>query len=378
MINFNFSEKCYSCSACAEICPTKAISFDESLHPVINLQKCIKCRSCERVCIGLNEPINDKNMNCIAGYIVKNKNNKIRKSSSSGGVFFQLALKVLEMDGYVCGCIYDDKFMPKHVVSNNIDICKKMMGSKYVKSDMNDCISQIKQIVKNGKFVLFSGVPCQVAAIKRCIKSDKLITLAVVCHGSIERKIWKKYLNEEEKMNDSSITSVSMRDKTKGYLNYGLRFQFENGVEHITYRKKDGYFLKCFTDGLFERRRCLSCAYKAQNIMSDLLLGDAWGMENVFSDFADDMGSSAIMILTKKGKTIFEEVEDSFLIKNADYQDIIYHNPRIMLPSPRNAFQNSFERKLKNSKSNIHFLTEKYAKPTIMNRVIWKLKEIWR
>lgn len=375
MINFNFSEKCYSCSACAELCPTKAISFDESLHPVIDSQKCIKCRSCERVCIELNEPINDKNMNCIAGYIVKNKNDKIRKASSSGGVFFQIALKVLEMDGYICGCIYDDKFMPKHVVSNNIDICKKMMGSKYVQSDMNDCIFQIKQIVKNGKFVLFSGVPCQVAAIKRCIQSDKLITLAVVCHGSIERKIWKKYLNEEEKMNGSPITSVSMRDKTKGYLNYGLRFQFKNGVEHITYRKKDGYFLKCFTDGLFERNRCLSCAYKAQNIMSDLLLGDAWGMENIFSDFTDDMGSSAIMILTKKGKTIFEEIEDSFLIKNTDYQDIIYHNPRIMLPSPKNVLQNSFERKLKNPKSNIHFLTEKYAKPTIMNRVIWKLKE---
>lgn len=38
MINFDFKEKCYSCSACAEACPTKAISFDENIHPEIDLQ----------------------------------------------------------------------------------------------------------------------------------------------------------------------------------------------------------------------------------------------------------------------------------------------------------------------------------------------------
>lgn len=125
MINFDFKEKCYSCSACAEACPTKAISFDENIHPEIDLQKCINCNRCERVCIELNKPEDIEELNCIEGYIVKNKNNEIRKVSSSGGVFFQIAQKVLEMDGYVCGCIYDDEFMPKHIVSNEIEICKK-------------------------------------------------------------------------------------------------------------------------------------------------------------------------------------------------------------------------------------------------------------
>ena len=309
MINFDFKEKCYSCSACAGVCPTKAISFDKNIHPEIDLQKCINCNRCERVCIELNKPEDIKELNCIEGYIVKNKNNEIRKVSSSGGVFFQIAQKVLEMDGYVCGCIYDDKFMPKHIVSNEIEVCKEMMGSKYVKSDLNDCIVKIKQIVEKGEIVLFSGVPCQIAAVKKCVKSDKLITLSVVCHGSIERKIWKKYLAEEERMSESSIIKVSMRDKTKGCLNYGLKFQFENGTEHITFRKNDGYFLKCFTDGLFERNRCLSCEYKGQNIMSDLLIGDAWGIEKVFPEFTDSLGCSAVLVLTEKGKKIFRGIK---------------------------------------------------------------------
>ena len=86
MINFDFKEKCYSCSACAEACPTKAISFDENIHPEIDLQKCINCNRCERVCIELNKPEDIEELNCIEGYIVKNKNNEIRKVSSSGGV----------------------------------------------------------------------------------------------------------------------------------------------------------------------------------------------------------------------------------------------------------------------------------------------------
>ncbi len=373
MINFDFKEECYSCSACAGVCPTKAISFDDNLHPVIDLKKCINCNRCERVCIKLNEPEGIEELNSVDGYIVKNTNYDVRKYSSSGGVFFQIAQRILEMNGYICGCIYDDNFMPKHVVTNEINICKDMMGSKYVKSDLNDCIVKIKQIVENGKFVLFSGVLCQVAAVKSCVKSDNLITLAVVCHGSIERKIWEIYLDEEEKMNDSSIVEVSMRDKTKGYLNYGLRFQFKNGTEHITFRKNDGYFLKCFTDGLFERKKCLSCVYKGKNIKSDLLVGDSWGLEKSFPEFADNLGCSAVLILTKKGKDIFNEAKSSFLIRNVDCKEIICNNPRIILPESRNVFQKSFDSKLEKPNANIHFLTEKYSKPTILNRIKWKV-----
>ena len=174
-------------------------------------------------------------------------------------------------------------------------------------------------------------------------------------------------------MSESSIIKVSMRDKTKGCLNYGLKFQFKNGTEHITFRKNDGYFLKCFTDGLFERNRCLNCEYKGQNIMSDLLIGDAWGIEKVFPEFTDSLGCSAVLVLTEKGKKIFNEVEKYFLIRNVDNQEIIRNNPRIILPAPRNVFQKSFEKKLEKSDANIHFWTEKYAKSTILNRIKWKV-----
>ena len=131
--------------------------------------------------------------------------------------------------------------------------------------------------------------------------------------------------------------------------------------------------MKCFTDGLFERNRCLSCEYKGQNIISDLLIGDAWGIEKVLPEFTDDLGCSAVLLLTEKGRRIFNGVEERFWIRNIDSQEIIRSNPRIILPASRNVFQKSFEKKLEKSDANIHFLTEKYAKPTILNRIKWKV-----
>lgn len=373
MIDFNFKDKCYSCSLCGEVCPTKAISYDKSLHPIVAVDKCIGCNLCDRMCIELNHPKKAESILCIEGYIVKNIDNEIRKSSSSGGVFFQLVKQILDMNGYVCGCIYDDKFMPKHIISNDLETCKKMMGSKYVKSDLAGCISKIKQLVNNDIYVLFTGVPCQIAAIKKYIKSVNLITVAVVCHGSIERSIWERYILEEVNTKKSNIKSISMRDKSQSCLNYGLRFEFEDGTTHISYRKTNGYFLKSFTDGLLERNVCLGCIYKGCNIFSDILLGDAWGMEKILPTFVDDLGCSSIITLTERGEEIFNKIKENFLVKKVDVDVIIGNNPRILKPQVKHPLKRRFEKELNKPMSNVHLLVEKYAKPTLINRIIWKI-----
>lgn len=371
MINFEFKQKCYSCFACKDQCPTGAITMDEDLHPVIDEEKCVDCSLCENVCMEQNPPVTSDSFTCKAAYVVKNKEDAIRRLSSSGGVFFQIAQNVIQTGGYVCGCVYDERFMPKHILTNDIETCKLMMGSKYVKSDLGGCIAQMKRLVSEGNTVLFTGVPCQVAAVKRSIQDKKLLSIAVVCHGSMEPDIWKKYLEEEAK--SGKIKSVSMRDKSKGYLNYGLKFVFEDNSEHITYRQKDGYFLKCFTDGLMERERCLTCAYKEEKIVSDLLLGDAWGMEKVFPEFVDDYGCSAVLILTSEGMRLFEAVSDAFDQKSVESDVLIRNNPRITSPAPRNPFRNSFLRKAGKRTSDLHRLTEKYAKTSLFNRIKWKM-----
>ena len=373
MINFDFTKGCYSCSACANVCPEDAIRFDDKLLPAIDSAKCVNCGKCEKVCIKLNEaaylPKLDEDAE---GFVCKNIDQQERIDSSSGGVFILLAKKVLAQGGYVCGCVYDGDFQPKHIVTNEFTLVQKMMGSKYVKSDMGSCIREMDILLRKRTPVLFSGVPCQSAAVKKCLeKYPNLIIVNIVCHGSIERDFWKSYLDLERQRGD--IMDVTMRDKSRGWDNYGLRIRFQDGTEHTTYRNQDGYFLRCFTSGLFQRERCLHCSYKGSAIVGDLLLGDGWGMDQVFPELCDSYGVSAVVALTETGKHSLAELQPYLISQHISVSQIVARNGRIVSPAPNIAFRNLFQKKCEKKPKEIKNICEKYANPTIICRIINKM-----
>lgn len=377
MIDFDFYKNCYSCGACANVCPKDAIHFDNFLFPVVNTSLCIDCKHCEQVCVKMNEklgqPVLGKNAE---GLVCKNANEIERTASSSGGIFILLAKKTLEQKGYVCGCVYDDEFMPKHILSNTIDDVKKMMGSKYVKSDMGFCIREMEQVLKNGQIVLFTGVPCQVAAVENCLgKYPNLILANIVCHGSIERDFWESYLSIERER--GNILKVTMRDKSKGWENYGLRVSFDNGIEHVTFRNDDGYFLRCFTGGLFERRRCLHCSYKGSAITGDLIMGDGWGMDQFFPDFCDSLGASSVIILSDKGKGLLSSIQRELNIKSIDVDSIIDSNNRIVSPAPDTLFRKQFQRKCRKKPDKLNKYCQEYGNPSLLKKILCKIYAVW-
>jgi len=327
---------------------------------------------CDKVCPYLNEQEYSRKIDG-DGFVARNKDLGIRKNSSSGGVFRLFADEAIRRGWYVCGCVYDEELMPRHIVSDNEVVIRGMMGSKYVKSNMADALAQIKKLRKDGACVLFSGTPCHIAAVRNMFPEDRqIVCIGVVCHGSIERDIWKAYLKSEAKR--GSIKAVTMRDKSKGWLNYGLKFSFEDGTEHITYRKADGYFLKAFTDGLLERERCLDCAYKGDQIKADILLGDAWGMELECPELADEWGLSSVICLSDIGRDFFDAVREGMETREVSVKKLIEKNQRIVSPAKVDTRYKAFKKRFSASPEKIQELCEQYEKPTIMNRISAKLR----
>lgn len=373
MINFDFKTKCYSCGACQTVCDKKAITMSENCLPIVGTS-CVNCGLCERVCPYLNEEKYDKYI-VGNGFVARNKNVEMRKRSSSGGIFKLLADEAVRRGWGVCGCVYDVDMMPKHIVSKNDADIQRMMGSKYVKSDMSGALLQMKNILKSGEGILFSGTPCQIAAVRNLFLDElNILCVGVVCHGSIERDIWQAYLREEQKL--GSIKNVTMRDKSNGWLNYGLKFVFEDGSEHITYRNTDGYFLRAFTDGLLERERCLNCEYKGDRIKADILLGDAWGMEKECAEFADQWGLSGVICMTDKGNDFFESVKSDMDYISVDLESLIAKNQRIISPAKEDKRYKKFRKQFESNPEKIQELCEHYEKQTVINRVKAKLRSI--
>ncbi len=371
MINFDFSTSCYSCTACQSVCPKNAILMSGNGLPTVT-ERCVNCGLCEKVCPYLNERKYEPKINGI-GYICKTRDEAVRLQSSSGGVFYPLAKAAIEKGWSVCGCVYDSEFMPKHILSNKVSDIVRMRGSKYVKSDMSGIIPAIRETLAQNRKVLFSGTPCQIAGVRNCFPKDaEIIYIGVVCHGSIERDIWEAYLKEESKR--GKIVAVTMRDKTKGWMNYGLKFTFQDGLEHITYRKNDGFFLKAFTDGLLERKRCLKCNYKGSQIQADILLGDAWGMDSVFPEMADSFGMSSVVCISEKGEALFQEIVHGLEYKPIVVEEILKRNLRTISPAPGNKHLLQFRKEFERAPESIIALCEKYKKPTWKKKVLSRIR----
>ena len=163
MIKITDKSKCSGCHSCYNVCPKKCIAMKEDFegfwYPEVDIDKCIDCGLCEKRCPILNDMKNDNQPQAYACY---NKNESIRKESSSGGVFTLLATFIIERGGIVYGASFNNEFMVEHIKADNVDDLGKLRGSKYVQSRIGNTYAEIKEYLNQGKLVYFSGTPCQI------------------------------------------------------------------------------------------------------------------------------------------------------------------------------------------------------------------------
>lgn len=188
-------EQCCGCMACEKICPVKAIKLEKDeegfWYPNINKEKCINCGACKRVC-AFNKEKSSKEENEETVYAVKNKDEEVRKKSTSGGVFNSIAVYVIQNSGVVYGASMNKNLEVKHARTSKKEELEQFYGSKYVQSNIEEVYEQILEDLKENRQVLFSGTPCQVSAIKeyvatKNVNSKNLITCDFVCHRSTNK-----------------------------------------------------------------------------------------------------------------------------------------------------------------------------------------------
>lgn len=196
----DIGKKCCGCNSCAQSCPKQCISMSEDnegfLYPSVDTNLCVECHLCEKVCPVLNISSGQYPISC---YAAKSPDEQIRKESSSGGIFSLLAQKIIENDGVVFGAAFNKKWEVVHCYTETLEGLNSLRGSKYVQSKIGNAYEQVKTFLKNGRLVLFSGTPCQIAGLKTFLRKDyeNLITLDFVCHGVPSPGVLRWYLQEQ-------------------------------------------------------------------------------------------------------------------------------------------------------------------------------------
>lgn len=304
--NISEVQDCIGCMSCTDSCPTGAIhaEYNEEgfLVPIVDAASCTGCRQCVQAC-PLCSPIKGS-PNPEECYAIM-ASDEARRKASSGGVFPILAEYIIRQDGYVAGAVFTDDFMVKHIVSDQMDEVRRMFESKYVQSDTREIYPQIRQLLDDGRLVLFSGCACQVAALHTFLKKRKyanLITIDVVCHGVPSPGVWKNHLAEQ-----GDIASVSFRDKALFGWNPSLSMIDTNGNQKMDPSTTPPYFF-AFLHNWILRGSCYDCHFKRQKY-SDITLGDFWGI-NVFLSFDDGLGTSFVTANTPAGRNLLAQLQE--------------------------------------------------------------------
>lgn len=323
MINIIEKKNCCGCGACMQKCPKHCISLQEDnegfLYPQIDESLCVECGLCEKVCPVIHQ---EEGRKPIDVYAARNKNERIRIQSSSGGIFTVIAESVINSGGVVFGAKFAENWEVKHDFTETVEGLAPFRGSKYVQSRIGDSYHQAETFLKQGRRVLFSGTPCQIAGLKKflCREYDNLVTLDFVCHGVPSPGVWRRYLKEtinsyapykNNQIGDTNIDYISFRDKRLGWKKFSLSMSFNINKNIIKYSKSkyNEPYLIGFLRDLYLRPSCHNCPTKCFSSNSDVTIADFWSINKFMKEKNDHKGYSLCFIHNEKISLDVNELE---------------------------------------------------------------------
>lgn len=367
MIEINRKEDCCGCGACAQICPKSCITMSSDnegfLYPNVDFSLCVNCGLCERVCTVRHPKEAREPLRVLAAM---NKDDEVRMKSSSGGIFYILAEYAINNGGVVFGARFDENWQVVLDYSETLEGVKPFMGSKYVQARVENAYKDAKRFLDSGRFVLFSGTPCQISGLNNFLRKEypNLLTVDLVCHGVPSPKVWGMYLDGIQK-EWSHIAGIEFRNKGRGWKNFSFLASSEPDTCFVYVPAAKSHFMKAFLSDIILRPSCYECRSKSGRSHSDITLADFWGISSVFPDMDDDKGTGMVFVNSQNGSEAF----DLSYVKFAEtsYGRIKPLNPACSRSVSKPANRELFFRELDTAEE-LNELIDKYTKPSFRKK----------
>lgn len=345
------------------------------LYPRVNEQFCIDCGNCDTVCPMTSALRQGEPPVAFAAWI---QDTVTRKESSSGGVFSALMQQTLQKRGVIIGAAFDSNMVLRHQSAQSDEESHKFRGAKYLQSVIGDTYREAQMFLQQGRHVLFSGTPCQIAGLYGFLgKDDKnLLTCDLVCHGVPSPKVFAKYKTNLEQRHAAKVQSINFRRKDFGWKKYSIAFLFDNATE---YRQilTDDPFMTGFLQNVYLRPACHGCYFSRLPRVADISLADFWGVGRHHPEWDDDRGTSLILVQTEKGHQAFDACRETLVSHVADLAVAIRSNPCIQGSVPPGKNRTDFFNDL--DRLSFEEMMKKYlSAPAPWLRIIASLNRLFR
>ena len=366
-------EKCTGCGACVNSCPKGCISFklnkDGFYYPVVNDKECVLCNKCKAVCPILNEQKKHSSLTLYSAYSMDNDS---ILHSSSGAIFPLIAKHIIDLQGVVFGAAFSQDFTKvEHVCVQRVEDVVKLQSSKYVQSDIGLSYRLAKQFLDDGRYVLFSGTPCQIAGLYSYLGNkeyERLFTQDIICFGIPSPFVWEKYV-KEIKSKYGDISYVNFRDKSTCWQDSCVK------IGNYVAKKSEDYYMKSFLERYNVRESCFNCKFRDRHRISDITLADFWGIEEVSPRMYNKNGTSMIFVHSNKGEILFNAIKDKIVSNIEDADNSLRNNIRIEKNMDPNIDREEFLKHIKKySVEKSYKLCNKEKRQSIIEKIKIKAK----
>lgn len=374
MINVQNLDECCGCEACCNICPRKCIQMelrDGFYYPTVEESSCIQCGLCEKVCPQQSRHTSPTAFENI-GFAARIKDESARMKSTSGGIAYLMAKKIIALGGVAYGVVFDDEFQTVLGRVDNLGDIEKLQGSKYPQCRIFNGYSTIKKDLRKGIPVIVCATPCQIYGLSLFLgkKYDNLFLVDLICHGVPSPSIWKNYL--EELFPQKNIRQVVFKHKRNGWKRWSVYIRSDDRQQFK--ERTDDPYMSSYLSGLNVRPSCYSCLFKGKQRASDITIADAWGKPESDAFLNDGKGLSSVIINTQKGYTFFETLEPDIVFHEYSVADLTAGNGAYYLSIKKNILRSAFITELQEKRA-IDIL-RKYSMKTIRGKMSIKITNV--
>lgn len=378
MIKIIRPEDCCGCGACEQKCPRNCISLipdnEGFWYPKVDMNLCIDCSICEKVCPVINQ---EGERVPLKVYAAKNIDEEVRAKSASGGIFTIIAENVINKGGVVFGVKFDENWDVVFDYTETKEGLEKFRRSKYVQAWLGNTYKKVHELLNQGRLVLFTGTPCQISGLRRFLNKnyEHLLLMDLICEGVPSPKVWRKYLEEEIvrqcrnfssssnvfSKNDLRIQDISFRNKSLGWKLFSFSLSFINNKDKNSdlpiYINRNSEYIQALINYLHLRPICYECPFKSCKSHSDITIADYWGISRLHPEMDDDKGTSMVYVHTQKGETFFDKEKTRYL--ETTYEEAFMFN-NIITSSKKHPYRDKFFSHIDDCDSIMHLL-DKYT-----------------
>ncbi len=312
---------CAGCGTCVSVCPENAVEMSETpggfLMASVDASGCNLCGTCAEVCPGshlasglMEDGVDPFKGKVHAAFLAQATDRELLLGSQSGGAVTALLCHLLDR-GRIDSAIVtqmprDGSLRPRAVRASCREEILKARGSVY-------CPVAVDAALRSGagghgcKTALV-GLPCHVHGLRnaQACCSDYVgevsIIIGLICSGILSYHAIDHLVG---------LTGLSVRDvsdlRYKSKERHGwpgdVRIRSKHGA--VKWVRKEERF-RC--KPAFEALPCRLC-FDRMNILSDLVVGDPWGLEQ------SREGSSVVIVRSAKGLDAIVSAERAGVVK---------------------------------------------------------------